>query len=360
MTLLKPGLRPSAVVIRTGSWMKQRVLRLMQAAGGFAPFRLVNRSKVVIITYHRFAANDAPISTRVSTFAEQLDYLQDHYRVIALSELADYLQKGREVPPGLAVITVDDGYRDFYELAFPMLRRRGLPATLFVVSGFVDGETWLWTDKLRYLTQKTESRIFDAAIFEAAIHGRRFTSQVSGSRLEASARISAVLKSLPDESKDLAIKRIADSLGVELPERAPEQYAALSWDQIKEIAAAGIEIGSHTTTHPILVRVDRDRVRQELGGSKARLESVIGRKIDLFCYPNGDWNSDVRSEVARAGYRCAVTTESGLNGVGSDPMTLKRVPAEHDIAHFAQSTSGFELIKNQFARKRALAAGFGR
>src|SRR5262245_59071460 len=148
--------------------MKQRVLRLMQAAGGFAPFRLVNRNKAVIITYHRFAVDDVPISTRVSTFAEQLDYLEEHYRVVALSELAAQLETGREIPPGLAVITVDDGYRDFYDLAFPMLRRRGLPATLFVVSGFIDGETWLWTDKLRYLTGQTESRIFDAAIFEAA------------------------------------------------------------------------------------------------------------------------------------------------------------------------------------------------
>jgi len=181
---------------------------------------------------------------------------------------------------------------------------------------------------------------------------------VISSRIEAASRFSAVLKGLPDESKDLAIARIAKALGVELPEKAPDEYAPLTWEQIKEIASAGIEIGSHTLTHPILVRVNRERLRRELAGSKARLESVLDRRVDLFCYPNGDWSREVRSEVARAGYRCAVTTESGLNGTGCDPMTLKRVPAERDMAHFVQSTSGFELIKNQFAKKRAWSSEY--
>jgi peptidoglycan/xylan/chitin deacetylase (PgdA/CDA1 family) len=111
--------------------------------------------------------------------------------------------------------------------------------------------------------------------------------------------------------------------------------------------ANGVEIGSHTLTHPILTNVGDDRLRRELRDSKLQLEEVLGHQVDQFCYPNGDNDDRVQSEVTRAGYRAAVTVVNGLNQRGDDPLSLRRVHTERDFAHFLQSTSGFEQLKKR-------------
>ena len=105
--------------------MKQTLVSFMHGAGAFAPFRRANRHKPLILMYHRFSEKADGISTSARCFIEQLDYLSEHYKIISLSELARHLTSGQPVPPGLAVITIDDGYRDCYDIAYPILRERG-------------------------------------------------------------------------------------------------------------------------------------------------------------------------------------------------------------------------------------------
>src|SRR5215212_7889377 len=130
--------------------MKQTVLNLMQASGAFAPFRLANRSKALIVMYHRFTGHEDGQAISARTFKEQLDYLQARYRLVPLSFIGEVIAGGKSLPPGLAAITIDDGYGDAYEIAFPLLRERRAPATLFVVTDFVDRKIWIWPDKVRY------------------------------------------------------------------------------------------------------------------------------------------------------------------------------------------------------------------
>jgi peptidoglycan/xylan/chitin deacetylase (PgdA/CDA1 family) len=316
----------------------------MRASGLFAPFRLANRSKALILMYHRFGQVCDGVSARA--FEEQLDYLQSRYEVVPLSFVSDLLARGRSLPPRLAVITIDDGYRDVYEVALPILKRRGLPATLFVATGFVDGDTWLWTDKLRYLSSQAEL----AAVVPRS-DGRH---RPAGG--EAAALINSRLKRIPDESKEETIKRLAAELAVAIPKRPPAEFAPLSWQQIKELDGAGVEIGSHTVTHPILTNIDSHRLAREISESRSRLQSMLGRDVNLFCYPNGDFDTEVRREVERAGYACAVTTQYGFNDCGSDVLTLRRIPAAPDLAHFVQSTSGFEQFRMKFMRAGASAS----
>src|SRR5262245_4889578 len=113
--------------------MKQEVLNLMRAAGAFVPFRLANSDKALILTYHRFSENGDRDTTARRTFARQLKYLTKHYQLVSLSRLAAYMSSGRRLPKRLAAIAIDDGYRDSYEIAFPLLRAFNAPATLFVV-----------------------------------------------------------------------------------------------------------------------------------------------------------------------------------------------------------------------------------
>src|SRR5215212_9221159 len=134
----------------------------MRAAGLLEPFRMANRDKALIVTYHRFSEKGDGTTTSVRAFRQQLDYLTSHYRVAPLAQIVERLRSDDDLPQGLAAITIDDGYRDAREIAFPILRQYRAPATLFVVTDFLDRKTWLWTDKLRYLMAETRATRFDA------------------------------------------------------------------------------------------------------------------------------------------------------------------------------------------------------
>lgn len=320
--------------------LKQTVLNLMRVTGAFAPFRLANRAKVLILTYHRFSAHEEPDKTSAQAFAEHLEYLTQHYRILPLSEIADCLATGRTLPPSTAAITIDDGYRDFYDVAFPLLLKQRVPATIYVATDFVDQKSWLWTDKLRFLTARTP-----ASEVVAVLKGRtqRFTLTDRLSRLRAADKINSILKTLPNDQKEDTIKRIAATLDVLVPPLPPPEFGALNWAQARELDAEGIEIGSHTVTHPILPNVlDDETLQFELATSKTRLEEMLGRQIPLFCYPNGRSDARVQRATASAGYRCAVTNLSGMNTAHTPLLALRRICPQPDLAHFVQSTSGFE------------------
>jgi len=309
----------------------------------FAPFRIASRNKALILMYHRFSRVDDGVSTSPQRFAEQLDYLTEHYQIVSLSEVAGYLASGRPMPSGLAVLTIDDGYSDAYEIAFPILRQRNIPASLFVVTDFVDRKCWLWTDQLRYLTAHASP-----GTFEPTINGRpmRFELNGSSTRSKAAELINSQLKRLPYDLKDKTIDRLASVLGVELPPIPPNEVSSLTPEQLREMDSAGVEIGSHTVTHQILTKVSVDRLQYELCESRSRLESILGRNVTLLGYPNGDHNKSVQSEAVRAGYRCAVTADYGLNGEGSNPLALKRIHTEREMAQFVKNTSGFDEFRS--------------
>lgn len=324
--------------------MRESALNLLRIAGAFAPFRWAHRGQALILTYHRFSERDggAPISARA--FDEQAQYLWAHYTLVSLSQLGGFLQK-REIPPRLAAITIDDGYRDAYEIAFPILRKYCAPATVFVVTEFVEGAIWLWTDKARYLTAAAAPQAF-----EVEIGGRKLSLELNGAEARAASaeRVNAALKLLSEEARDAAIERLAFELGVKLTERPPAEYGAINWRQAREMADVGVEIGSHTLTHPILTGLSDDGLRDEVRRSRERIQYAIGRDVETFCYPNGDYDLRAQVEVARAGYQFAVATEVGLNNKQSDPLALRRIHGEYDLARFVKNTSGFTQLKSHF------------
>jgi peptidoglycan/xylan/chitin deacetylase (PgdA/CDA1 family) len=329
--------------------VKRKLLTLLRRCGVFASFRYLNKTKVLIVTYHRFSKEEDGRSTSVKAFAEQLDHLKDHYSVLSLSELGDCLNNRKPLPLRAATITIDDGFYDAYEIAFPQLRERALPATVFVITDFVDQKIWLWTDKLRYLM----SQLPDGPVsFSFEKYDLTFRLDGAFSRSHAAGKINSLLKTFPESIKNAAINEMAESLNLALPEQPPAEYAAMTWDQVREMNRACIEIGSHTVTHPILPNVDDEQLRHELIDSRTKLEHELGRPVTLFCYPNGSYDERVEAAVRKAGYNVAVTTIPRLNDQRSDPHALARVPAELDLDHFEQTTSGLEQFKNRALQRQ--------
>jgi peptidoglycan/xylan/chitin deacetylase (PgdA/CDA1 family) len=334
--------------------MKQEILNLMRAAGAFVPFRVANRDKALILTYHRFTENGDHETTSRRAFARQLQYLKKHYQLVSLSRLAGYMSSGNRLPKRLAAIAIDDGYRDAYEIAFPLLRAYDAPATLFVVTSFVDQTAWLWPDRTRFILTRSNGGSLVATIgstrLEVPLDGR-------SSRLEAARRVNELLKTLPDDVKDEAIRQVARAVDVYLPEAPPDEYDAISWSQAREMDAAGVEIGSHTLTHPILTRVTDRRLQDELSGSRRRIEAELNRNVDLLCYPNGDYDDRVVQAARAAGYRCAVTIDPGFNATGCDLLRLRRVHTESNFARFVRHTSGFDQIRSYLTLPHSSTTG---
>jgi peptidoglycan/xylan/chitin deacetylase (PgdA/CDA1 family) len=341
--------------------IKQAALNLLRVSGAFDLMRLAHRRHALILMYHRFSSggDGAKVwpgrpscpsytdKTPAKVFAEQLEYLTRHYNVVPLSRLAESMSRRGRPQAQLAAVTIDDGYRDAYEVAYPLLRRFGAPATLFVPPDFIDRRAWIWTDKARFLTRRTVSQRLAIKIGGPPTHLNLGDPM---SRRDAADLINVRLKRLPEEIKEEAIERLARALGVALPQTPPDEFGPIAWAEAREMQANGIEIGSHTMTHPILTGVSDERLRSELQESRSRLEEVLRRRIEQFCYPNGDHDERVRTEVALAGYRIAVTCVSGLNKRGDDPLRLRRIHTERDLAHFAQSASGFEELKSKMNR----------
>jgi peptidoglycan/xylan/chitin deacetylase (PgdA/CDA1 family) len=112
-------------------------------------------------------------------------------------------------------------------------------------------------------------------------------------------------------------------------------------------------MGSHTKSHPILTRVSDSRLAIEMAGSRARLEMMLGHRVNLLCYPNGDYDTRVQRAAVDSGYSCAVTVDLGFNDLRIDPLRLRRMDAEADLMRFIQITSGVDQIKNRLRTIRA-------
>ena len=137
--------------------MKKKVLKKIYQVGGFKPFHYLNRSALLILTYHRFSENGGALSVGRNEFREHLSYLKQNANVISLDDAFAALSEGIEMPPNAVVITIDDGYRDAYDIAFPILRESEMPATLYAITNFLSRKIWLWTDLMRYLIEETQA-----------------------------------------------------------------------------------------------------------------------------------------------------------------------------------------------------------
>ncbi len=324
---------------------KDVLLARLNAVGCFALLRGFNQHRAVVAMFHRFGPGDGRTSAPV--FNAQVAYLREHYRVVTLSELHNRLRAGGAGARGLAAITIDDGYRDCLDVAMPILRWHGVPATVFVTTAFVDGRDWIWTDKLRYLTRTARSGAWTFSLTGQRMH---VVWASPAEAIRAAELVAERLKCVWDAERERVIREAAAQLGLEIPSPPTHEFAAMTWSELRACESCGLEVGAHTVTHPVLTQVDATRLRRELGDARAELAAGLRHPVSLFCYPNGDHDDGVRRAVAEAGYVCAVTTEAGLNDPGCDPLRVKRVHTAPDLVRFIDATCGFEQLRTGIRR----------
>jgi peptidoglycan/xylan/chitin deacetylase (PgdA/CDA1 family) len=325
--------------------LKKKILKTIYNLRGFAPFHWASRDNVLILTYHRFSEEKHPFKISSEEFATHLEYLKKNNHVLSLNEIVKSLEKDEKLPPNSVAITIDDGYADAYEIAFPVLKSFDFHATLFAITDFVEGKIWLWTDKMRYVLLETKNDFLRVEFGNYDTIEKDLTDEIQ--RLKLADKVNSILKKLPNEEKESKILEIAESLNVEIPETPTAEFAALTWEMAREMDAGNLKIESHTVTHPILTNIDEKQLDFELQISKERLENHLEKSVETFCYPNGAFDEKVRQAVEKADYKCAVTTRYGFVKTVENKFLLNRIDAQNDIVDFAQSVSGFEAVKEK-------------
>jgi peptidoglycan/xylan/chitin deacetylase (PgdA/CDA1 family) len=269
--------------------------------------------------------------------------LRERYSPISLAQAVSWIKCGTRFPRHAVVVTVDDGFRDFLTVAYPVLSEFGIPATVYLVSDFLDGRDWLWWSKVEYTVSRSALRVLEFPLSTGALRLPLDSEQQRASAVEL---VVERLKQIPDSERRQALQEIFRISGVPVPADPPDYYSPLRWDEVRMMSRGGIEFGAHTVTHPILSQVSDDNgLRAEIQECKHRLEQKLQAPVRHFCYPNGDQDARVVREVNRAGFESAVTTVLGLNDLDADLLLLKRIYSDlaQSELYFLQGAAGLRL-----------------
>lgn len=254
-----------------------------------------------------FAPNAA-----LSVTPEFLDALLLHLEqlgipVVTLDEACRRLQTRRN-GQRFVCFTIDDGYRDNYEVAYPIFRKHNAPFTVYVTTGFIDGTAWMWwyiaeaiirrEDRVRFVSGGSETVLPAASLAE-----KHTAYQI----------IAGVFRGLDEDGKLALAERMAEDYGIDNRDILAREM--MTWNMIREMSDSGlVEIGAHTVTHPMLRKKSEEAATFEIGASRDIIESRLGRPVRHFAYPFGDRESVGRREFAiveSLGFASAVTTRKG-------------------------------------------------
>lgn len=327
--------------------------RVLMLPGFASSFRYAQRHCATVLMLHRFQDVESGVAgLDPNQLRKGLEYLRrNKYEIVPLAELFERLAGGGRKLRGAVAFTVDDGYLDQAEIGAPIFSAFDCPVTSFVATGFLDGDLWLWADKIEYIFSNTTRRSLSVRMGQAEVPYR--VSSVWGPRA-MSADFAERCKVLDDDEKHRAIARLAREAEVELPDRAPPGYAPMTWEQVRSCERRGMTFGPHTVSHPILSRARPEQAAWEITESWRRLRAEAQHPVPIFCFPNGRYVDfgDREIETVRAmGFVGGLSTEIGFADPASfrrgtdGPFKTKRFPFPEELSVLAQYVSGVERLK---------------
>jgi peptidoglycan/xylan/chitin deacetylase (PgdA/CDA1 family) len=310
---------------------------------------LARRPGLLGLAYHRIGTaagqpfDDELFSATPDAFRAQLLFLRAHFDVLSAGRLLDAVDGGHlSVKRPAAIVTFDDGYRDNCDVAMPILRDLGLPAVFFIAAGYIDEPRLTWWDRVAFIIKQT-----GRARLELDYPVRGTVDLRAQGRLRAIRQILRVYKQAAAIDQSRFFEGLEHAAGVRVDTESVGRDLFMSWDQVRELKRAGMDVGAHTFNHPVLSRLPEDAQRYELTRSRQRLEAETGAPVRLMAYPVGgrDAFTEVTKGLARdVGYRAAFSYYGGFNGPGdADLFDLRRVSVERSDSmatfRFRASTS---------------------
>lgn len=257
-------------------------------------------------------------------FEAMMKTLKQNGDAVSERDILDSLSGRTKLPKRGFLVTFDDGYEDCHSIVTPILKSLSIPGLFFIPTEAIDEGKLGWWDLLAWLLKNTR---------RASISVRDRVYRLPLEREQALGEFKAVMK-LSHESKNRSlVEEVSRACEVELPDRAICSRELLTWDQIREMRAAGMSIGSHTHTHRVLATLDLETQRQELRRSKDKLESELRERILSISYPVGGYehfNAETKNLAQENGYELAFSYHTGVNDPAAlDAFDLKRMAAPH-------------------------------
>jgi peptidoglycan/xylan/chitin deacetylase (PgdA/CDA1 family) len=300
------------------SWTVTAKHRLHEVAhrSGASLLRARQQGGARILKYHGVGGADHPGEALAAT----LGYLRARFAIVSLGELVRGARDGGGGRDHRIAVTFDDGLRNNYTVAYPILKRLGVPATFFVCPGLLDTGRWLWNHEARARLRA----------LSAASRGD-LAVRVSAPSADPD-RLVAWMKTLASRAR----RDVEEAVRAATPSFQPtpqqrEQFDVMTWEDLASLDPQLVGVGAHTMTHPVLPSCTPAEVEWELGESRRRLEASLTRPIEHFCYPFGAWNA-VAVETARRWYGSAVTSAPGRVTAEDDLYALRRVSATPSLA----------------------------
>jgi peptidoglycan/xylan/chitin deacetylase (PgdA/CDA1 family) len=300
------------------------------------------RGKLLILCYHRVLPKPDPLipdGIDREAFDGQMRIVAEHFNALPMTEAISRLRAGT-LPPRAIGITFDDGYADNYTVALPILRKYAVPATVFVAAAFLDGGR-MWNDTIIESVRRARGDSLDLSHFDLGV----LPVATPEERGITAGKVARHLRRLPADERNARVEEFSALVGAELP-----TDLMLSSEQVVQLHGAGVEIGAHTLTHPILARLPDSSAEQEIGGCRERLAGLLGTRIAGFAYPNGvpgvDYHRVHVDAVHRSGYAYAVTTAQGCASAAADRFQLPRLmpwtshPSKFALRLMKEYTSG--------------------
>jgi peptidoglycan/xylan/chitin deacetylase (PgdA/CDA1 family) len=330
--------------------LRTSLASLLDAVGAvdaaFFARRVVPMPFLPIITYHRVCAtradhfDDGAVDASAEAFERHLRVLGRSFQLIGTDQLRAYLADRVPLPPNPAMITFDDGYRECHDVVLPILRRCGARATFFVATSFVAQRRLFWWDKISYLVKSSRRRVFTV--------GYPFVREYAIDEQDRTPVIDKLLRIVKDHvglDVDRFVDELASVLDVRWTTAIEKSFASsliMTWDQVRALSDAGMDVESHTRTHRILHTLTPDELESELSGSRDDIEEAIDRPVCALAYPVGrsiTTNARLCAAVAAAGYDIGFSSATGTNllAEGIHPYDVHRLAVEGSDAYFRAS-----------------------
>lgn len=318
--------------------LNQFIYRASRPLGSLKLARFLSRNHPKILMYHRVTDDPEGDGLPISQFNKHIEIIKKNFFPMTLRDLLAAHEK-ESVPKNAVVITFDDGYADFADLAFPILEKEKVPATLFVTTGFVNRDLWLWPDQIKYAVEHAGVDRIDVPEISQKLNVEKEPHRCWNV-------IADFCITVPNEKKLKFIDELFYRLKVTKPNDVPEEFRPLSWAQIRSMVGKGLDVGSHSISHPILTQLSDDELVRELRASGEMLRSEIDGAVDMFCYPNGskdDFDRRVQDCVTRSGYRYAVSAFPDKQPI-SDNLCINRYPVGSSLDNFEKNVFGFSYL----------------
>ena len=306
--------------------------------------RVYKEHPCIILVYHRIVDNGskylnkgAAVHHHIKDFKREIMYFKRHFQILSMDEVVNHIKLGRGFERPSIAITFDDGYLDNYTLAYPVMKKDGVPATIYLTTGLVGTPDGIWTEQIGTAFLETKKDQFN---FSALLGDRTIPITTKEEKEQANTKVSETLKLIPDDERRELIRELFEKLevGDKFGKYVGERMM-LNWDEVQEMRKDGMTMGSHSHTHPILSQMPIQKAKSEILNSKKVVENNINMIVKHFSFPNGreeDFSEELRDYCREIGFESVCSVVYGpYDASKKDPFALKRVGAIHPVSMMA-------------------------